>query len=138
MYFDWFVSTFDELNKPMRATDISSALKESIDMCRARHTKYSDFIEDVSLLLNISDTDKERYLSAERHCTKCKIEYPMDHDPLVSIIHDSKDIAGELCESCCHKLMMCDMCGYTVGGPYEKFYLGNTLLCESCWQKELI
>jgi hypothetical protein len=149
--FDWFVETYDELNKT-NANELNDDYKIIIDNYYLQYAlDYSKFINEISKLLNISHDDKIKYLKKEKCCLLCDEKYPFSFELFIFFKNytDEKDIT-DICFDCSNLNLTCDNCNKPIEqtGPYEQTIFihpansnifTHVIICEFCKQnnKEL-
>jgi len=136
--FEWFLIAYDKLNCPKKVINLDENIKNEIMKIYNKNClNYVEFIDGISILLNISNDDKIKYLEIETKCIICKKNYPHYWEQFVVIYDLSKNnITDKLCYDCLYcKYIKCNKCDYDLRNePYEEIYICNDIkaMCNKC------
>ena len=95
---------------------------------------YKKFINSFCDHFNISDSERENCLKAEKRCICCQKNYPYVMDSFVYIKSKNKDITEELCYDCIQNTLRCDKCNVDMyQEPYTVINYDNRMKhCPEC------
>lgn len=146
--FNWFIDTYNEINEINRiglTNNLTDDIKNEInEIYIGEHLNYSEFINKVGILLNISSNDKIKFLEKEIKCKLCEQNYPHSFEIFTEFIDwkTKQKINNTICFDCAYSTYTCSNCNFNFGNePYEHIYIypneifKNKFLtiCETCY-----
>lgn len=124
--FYWFVDVYDQLNDSP-AYELNIDVKNTIDNAYLiNYLNYANFIDEISLIINITPDDKKKYLNEEKKCMLCNKNYPHSFEIFTNFIdfNTKKHLNKQICFDCAYTQYSCSNCDSSFGlEPYENIYL---------------
>lgn len=143
----WFVNTYDEINGIGSAYNLDNIKNRINEFYELNYLNYSKFIDEIETLLNISSSDKIKYLKKEEKCKLCKKNYPHSFEIFRKFIdfQMNKRIGTKICFECAYTQYFCSNCNFDLNNePYEPIYVytneddkSNFLtICKFCYENK--
>lgn len=125
--FCWFIDTYGELNL-QNANFFEKSIKNIIDdNYKKNYLNYSNFINEITQLLNISSDEKIKYLQKEIKCILCHKNYPHSFEIFTEFIDfiTDKNINNNICYDCAFDKYHCSNCNIELNliEQYDKIYI---------------
>lgn len=147
--FNWFIDVYEEINGIEKALNLYFIKNKINSIYNLHYLNYTKFIDEISILLNISFDDKIKYLKKEKRCTLCKQNYPHSLEIFTTFIdgQTNENLNHTICFYCANTKYFCSNCDLSFGKePYEHIYIYKNeiidnkflTICKKCYNEENI